>query len=267
MNGGLVEVPISGLVVAALVVVVIAAAVQALTKREGVRTLWAAVRMTAQLVVVGFVLTWVFDNPNPAITVLLLAIMIGFGIFTVYGQHRGRMNARQRWVVAAALAVGPVLALAVFLVGIVQIPQFWDPRYVIPTAGMIIGNSMTGVNLALNGIQNGMRDRRSEVEQALYLGATPARATRDIRTDAFTSAVTPTTTSMLSMGIIFLPGMMTGQILSGVDPLIAVVYQAVIMVGILLSVVLTSAIILRWGMGGYFDAGARLIAPSDDQRS
>ena len=69
------------------------------------------------------------------------------------------------------------------------------------------------------------------------------------------------------MGIIFLPGMMTGQILSGVDPLIAVVYQAVIMVGILLSVVLTSAIILRWGMGGYFDAGARLIAPSDDQRS
>jgi len=177
------------------------------------------------------------------------------------------MNARQRWVVAAALAVGPVLALAVFLVGIVQIPQFWDPRYVIPTAGMIIGNSMTGVNLALNGIQNGMRDRRSEVEQALYLGATPARATRDIRTDAFTSAVTPTTTSMLSMGIIFLPGMMTGQILSGVDPLIAVVYQAVIMVGILLSVVLTSAIILRWGMGGYFDAGARLIAPSDDQRS
>ena len=94
----------SGLVVAALVVVVIAAAVQALTKREGVRTLWAAVRMTAQLVVVGFVLTWVFDNPNPAITVLLLAIMIGFGIFTVYGQHRGRMNARQRWVVAAALA-------------------------------------------------------------------------------------------------------------------------------------------------------------------
>ena len=263
MNAGVVEVPVAGMVVAAVVVVLLAGILQVVTRREGVRVLWAATRMTGQLVLVGFVLTWVFGTRHPALTALLLAIMVGFGVVTVYGQHRGELDARRRLVIAAAMTAGPLVSLAVFLLGILQLSEFWDARYVVPTAGMIIGNSMTGVNLTLKGIHTGMRTRHAEVEQALYLGATPDRAVADIRADAFAQAITPTVTSMLSMGIVFLPGMMTGQILSGVDPLIAVVYQAAIMVGILVSVVLACAMILRWGMAGYFDRGARLVLPQE----
>ena len=98
-----------------------------------------------------------------------------------------------------------------------------------------------------------MTIQRAMVEEALVLGATPQAATKSIINRTFDSAILPTLNSMMGMGIIFLPGMMTGQILSGVSPLTAISYQIAIMLGILGSVSLSVILLLQWGYKTFFN--------------
>lgn len=123
---------------------------------------------------------------------------------------------------------------------------------------MIIGNSMTGIALGVNSLHAGMHDQKSKVEAALMLGATPKMASRDIVNQAFDAAMLPTINSMVTMGIVFLPGMMTGQILSGISPLVAVEYQIAIMLGIVGSVSLSVILFVQLGYRTYFNHRSQL---------
>jgi putative ABC transport system permease protein len=151
------------------------------------------------------------------------------------------------------LSIGTLSCLFYFLLVVVRIFPWYNPQYFIPIAGMLIGNSMTGISLGVKSLMEAMTIQRAMVEEALVLGASPQAATKSIINRTFDSAILPTLNSMMGMGIIFLPGMMTGQILSGVSPLTAISYQIAIMLGILGSVSLSVILLLQWGYKTFFN--------------
>ncbi|GKX29845.1 iron export ABC transporter permease subunit FetB [Vallitalea longa] len=213
----------------------------------------SSIRMTLQLILTGYVLVYVFDNKNPFITILIIIIMESFAIYTVYKKFKGKLSSKLKKVIALAMSLGTLTCLAYFLFVVIRLPEWYDPRYFIPLAGMIIGNSMTGISLGINSLLDGMIARKSIIEEALILGATPQLASKNVINKAFDAAILPTINSMLGMGIVFLPGMMTGQILAGVVPTTAITYQIAIMLGIFGSVSLSVIILLQLGYKTFFN--------------
>lgn len=129
----------------------------------------------------------------------------------------------------------------------------YNPQYLIPLGGMIIGNSMTGINLALNQMLSSIENNSTSIEGSLMLGASPKQAMDKIIQNAFDTAITPTLNSIKNMGIISLPGMMTGQILGGVSPMIAIRYQIAIMTAIMSSATVCVFIFLQLGYKNFFN--------------
>ncbi len=194
------------------------------------QVLIAAARMTVQLILVGLVLKSVFAIASPWVTATLA---IAMGLFAGY-EVRNRQERRLRGVWGYGLGAGTV-TLAAMLVTVftlkVQIqPEPWfEPRYAIPLLGMMLGNVMTGVSLALNDIGLTLSRERAAVEAQLCLGATRWTALKPVTRRALRSGFIPIINAMAATGVVALPGMMTGQILAGVDPTEAVRYQLLVM--------------------------------------
>ncbi len=213
----------------------------------------SCVRMTLQLVLAGYALTYIFEHPHPLITVGIILLMEAFAVYTVLRKFKGKLSGALKKVIALSLSTGTLLCLLYFLLAVVRVSPWYEPRYFIPIAGMIVGNSMTGVSLGVKSLTEGMVMQRAMVEEALVLGATPRDALRGLINSTFDAAIMPTINSMVGMGIIFLPGMMTGQILSGTAPTTAIAYQIAIMLGILGSVSLSVILLLHWGSSTFFN--------------
>lgn len=221
--------------------------------------LLATVRMSLQLVLVGYLLVYLFDNPNPFYTLVIIAIMQVFAIYNVYKRTKYPLGGAMKKHIAFAMAIGILTSLFFFILVVLDVTPWYEPRYFIPIAGMIIGNSMTGVSLGVNNLISGFEANKSQIEGALMLGATPKHAARKVVNQAFDSAMLPTINSMVGMGIIFLPGMMTGQILSGTSPIVAVEYQIAIMLGIVGSVSLTVILYLQLAYKSFFNERLQLV--------
>lgn len=219
----------------------------------------AVFRMTVQLVLVGYVLDYILGSEKMWMTLVAVAAMETFAVFNVYQRVKEGMTRPFRTVVAYSMVFGTFLAMAFSFFVILSLDPWYSPRYVIPLAGMLIGNSMTGITLGAERLLRGVRDRRELIEAALMLGATPERAVREVINESFTAAILPTINSMVGMGIIFLPGMMSGQILSGVSPVTAIKYQIAIMLGILASVAFTVFIVVTRGSKTFFNASSQLV--------
>ncbi|WP_085520525.1 ABC transporter permease [Tuberibacillus sp. Marseille-P3662] len=213
----------------------------------------ATFRMTLQLTIVGYILIYVFDHANPFFTIVIILIMEGFAIFNVYQRVKNSLGYDLKKAVAISLASGTLIALIYFNFVVIHFSPWYNPRYFIPIAGMVIGNAMTGVTLGANALTESMTSKRAHVEQALMLGATPKQATHDVIKHTFDNAILPTINNMVGMGIVFLPGMMTGVILSGVSPVLAVKYQLAIMLGITGSVSLSVIIFVQLGYKSFFN--------------
>jgi len=213
----------------------------------------SSVRMTLQLVLTGYILVYVFERPSPFITAGIIILMEAFAVYTVFKKFKGKLSKMLKKVIAISLAAGTLSCLLYFLLVVVRINPWYDPQYFIPIAGMLIGNSMTGVSLGVKSLIEGMTTQKVLVEEALILGATPKAATKNIIDSTFDAAIMPTINSMLGMGIIFLPGMMTGQILSGTSPTTAISYQIAIMFGILGAVALSVILMLQFGYRTFFN--------------
>ena len=211
----------------------------------------ASLRMVVQLLLVGYALhlIFAFESALPVLAVLLL--MGGVAVHTVVGRVKLRMPHLYR-IVSTALLVGCGGSTLFFCHLVIGLDPWYDPRYLIPLSGMIFGNSMTGASLAAERLAEEIRARRDEIETALCLGATARQACGDALKNAFNAALIPTVNAMAAMGIVFLPGMMTGQILSGTEPMIAVKYQIAIMCVITGSVAVTSFLILLQGYRAFF---------------
>lgn len=220
--------------------------------------LLSSVRMTIQLVLVGYVLDYIFKNKNPLYTIIVLTVMEVFAVYNVFGRVKRKISTELKRVVSYSMVVGTVVSMFYFMLIVIRLKPWYDPQYFIPLGGMIIGNSMTGITLGVDRILDGFISRRDQIEAALMLGASPAVAAKEVVNNAFDSAILPTINSMVGMGIVFLPGMMTGQILSGTSPLTAIEYQIAIMLGILGSVSLTVILFVMLGYKTFFNERCQL---------
>jgi len=205
----------------------------------------ASFRMTIQLILAGLVLTYIFKNPHPLFTATYLLTMVVFSIYQVLSKHKD-LNSRFRVVVSLSIALCGLFVIIFFVIVVVKMSIF-NPQYTIPISGMIIGNSMTGVSLGLKTFSQSLKTQRSKIDTLLNLGVAPKKILLPYVNNALETALLPTLNSMLSMGIISLPGMMTGQILSGTLPLTAIMYQIAIMIGICTAVCLTVFCSLNFG--------------------
>jgi putative ABC transport system permease protein len=213
----------------------------------------SSLRMTIQLILTGYILVYLFQSPSPLYTILVLIAMEVFSVYNIIKRTKAKLSLRLKQIIALSMFVGTVSCLLYFLLVVVRISPWYDPRYFIPIAGMLIGNSMTGISLGVSRLVEGFQSQKNLIEGALMLGATPKMAAKHIVDNAFDSAILPTINSMVGMGIVFLPGMMTGQILSGTSPVTAIEYQIAIMLGILGSVALTVILFLQLGYKTFFN--------------
>lgn len=229
----------------------------AIVKYQGIKReteiLIATIRMTLQLILVAWLLTYMFDYSNPWFTLLFLAAMLMFAVHNVFRRVKLELLPATKKVVAIALLSGTLISILYFTFVVIRFQPWFDPRYFIPIAGMIIGNSMTGVSLGVSRMAESFHERRAVIESSLMLGATPHAASKNTINSAFDAAIMPSINSMVGMGIVFLPGMMTGQILSGIDPLTAVEYQIAIMLGVVGSVSLSVIIFVKLGYKTFFN--------------
>jgi len=192
----------------------------------------AALRMTLQLVAAGILLRYVFRINYWYTSLLLLFAMLFFAVHVVIGRLDLKIP-RLTTILFVSMAGGSLVVIAVFIFLVVGRQPWYDAQYVIPIGGMIIGNSMTACALASERFTNEMMTRRQLIETSLALGANFKEASVDAFRGAYRAALLPTIASMTGMGIVHLPGMMTGQILSGVEPLLAVKYQIAIILAII----------------------------------
>lgn len=175
--------------------------------------LYANLRMLIQLLGVGYVLTFVFETDEPIVIAAVVALMTTAAAWIALRPLAGR-SIRLYLVALAALGGNGLVMLAIVTQLVLELPRFFEPRFVVPLAGMIFANAMNTVSLAAE---------RFEAEQGRGLGYEEARRV------ALEAALIPQVNALFAVGIVSLPGMMTGQILSGVEPLVAVRYQIMVM--------------------------------------
>ena len=194
----------------------------------GRRLLLAAACTVVQLLLVGLVLEWVFRVDRWYVVLGLMLVMTAVAgsaaIRRVSFRYPGILLSS---VVSVWASSWLVTSLALFV--IVPVRPWYTPQYAIPLLGMILGNTLSGISLGLDRLGGELASKRPQVEAILALGGTRWEAAREPVQQAVRTAMIPLINSMMVVGIVSLPGMMTGQILAGASPLGAVKYQIVIM--------------------------------------
>jgi len=216
--------------IAIATLLVVAAGVVSFALRLGIerRLAVAAVRTVIQLGLLGLILERVFSLRHP---VVILGILVLMTVFAAREAASRTSRAYRGIIIDAWLA----MAVSCFAVGgvvtqvVVGVEPWYEPRYVIPLIGMILGNSLTGIALGLDRFLDHLSARHAEVELRIAFGATRREALATPLRDAVRTGMVPIINSMAAAGIVSLPGMMTGQILAGSPPLQAVAYQIVVM--------------------------------------
>jgi putative ABC transport system permease protein len=185
-------------------------------------------RTVAQLLLMGYLLGWVFRLHDWRLVALAVTLQLGFATWSSAGLQERRLPG-VRWITLRSLL--PAYALVqLILLGLVIRPQpWWEPRVVLPIGGMLLGNALTAVALALNRYRAELQGNRDLVLARLALAASWPQAVADELRAAAYAAMLPSISGMMTVGLVALPGMMTGQILAGADPLMAVRYQIVVM--------------------------------------
>ena len=193
-------------------------------------TLIAALRMVVQLVLIGFVLKVLFGLVSPWLTALFALCMVLFAGREAMARQERRLAGWWGYGVGTTAMLAAAAVVTVFALTTQVQPEPWyNPRYAIPLLGMILGNTMTGVALGLHTLSTTASREKVAIEARLALGHPRAEALRHVVAGALRTALMPIVNSMAATGLVSLPGMMTGQILSGVDPTDAVKYQILIM--------------------------------------
>jgi len=217
----------------------------------------AALRTVVQLTAIGYVLEWIFGLDNaPAVAAICGVMLAAAGHAAVGRSERGYDGAL--WRAMATLVITGVLTTLAVTQVIVGVEPWYAPQYIIPLMGMILGNTLTGLSLSLDALLVRFDDRRDRIEAALSLGATRKEAVGEVVAEAVRRGMVPILNSMTVVGLVSLPGMMTGQILGGVDPLVAVGWQIVVMFMLAASNALAATLLALWTVQRLFDGDRRL---------
>ncbi len=201
------------------------------------------IRTFVQLVLLGYILKFIFNIDSAVLVLAVFSFMIFFAAWEI----RNRIKEKQVsffWPLFASMAISYLIVSYLVTAVLINVEPWWKPQYFIPLGGMVIGNSMNAIAIALERLLGELRSRRLEVEMMLCLGADYKEASQDMFRNAMRAGMIPSINSMMGVGVVFIPGMMTGQILAGADPLQAIRYQIVVMVMLVGSTAIGSLIVV-----------------------
>ncbi|MBT3216876.1 MAG: ABC transporter permease [Candidatus Marinimicrobia bacterium] len=227
MNETITTIPFSSLVLVFLPVAVVIGLLHTWSL-EWKNAIYAILRMLIQLLLIGYFLSYIFESEDASITVGVLSVMVFAASWIALGSIQHKRRAFYQFALLSIL-VGGGLTLLLVTQFVLQLDPWFMPRYMIPLAGMIFASSMNGVSLAAERLESEM------TRDVSYFKA---------RGIALRAALIPITNSLFAVGLVSLPGMMTGQILSGISPLIAVRYQIMVMCMIFSAVGFSTAMFL-----------------------
>ncbi len=189
---------------------------------------YALFRMLIQLMLIGYVLTYIFDADSPYLVILILCVMLIAASVIALRPVQKRQSSLYLHAFIA-IFFGGIFTLLMVVFGVLDLNPWYEPRFLIPIAGMIFANSMNAVSISAERFESEISRKNS------YIVA---------RSISYKAALIPIVNALFAVGLVSLPGMMTGQILSGVDPLVAVRYQIMVMLMILGSAGISVAIYL-----------------------
>lgn len=190
----------------------------------------AAVRMTVQLVAVGYLLRFVFAINHPAVTGTVLVVMVLVAAREVAARPERRLRRGGNIAISiAGVGTATLLTGGFALLTAIRPEPWFDPRYAIPLIGIILGSVLNAGSIALDGMLGGVEAAQPGIEAQLMLGTSFREAIAPVMRSAVRRAMLPVINQMTAAGIITLPGIMTGQILAGLDPVEAVKYQILLM--------------------------------------
>jgi len=198
----------------------------------------STVRMAVQLVLIGFFLEYIFKYNNWIINLLWFLVMIVSAVFSVVKNSDLKLN-HFIFPVLSSFIIANFFVVLYFNYFIVNLSFILDAKYMIAIGGMVLGNSLRSNVVGLGDFYKALRKDEQFYFYKLSLGATKYEALLHFAKMSFVAALNPTIATMATMGIVSLPGMMTGQILGGSVPLVAIKYQIAIMIAILASTVLS----------------------------
>lgn len=185
-------------------------------------------RTFIQLTAMGYVLTWFFDQQHWAFMLSLLMIMIMIASFE--GTRRQKKDIPHFFpAMLVSLTGSAIFILGTIMLFILDVKPWYSPYAAIPIGGMIIGNGLNSTSLTANRFVAELKHREKEIETLLSLGASPKQAVYDAMKASMHASLIPNINGLMTVGLVQLPGVMTGQILAGIDPIIAVRYQIMIM--------------------------------------
>jgi putative ABC transport system permease protein len=204
----------------------------------------AVARMTLQLLFVGLYLQVVFRLNNPWLNLGWLLVMVGVADGSILRGCRLRLR-RFAVPLFMALLAGTAIPVLAFVGPILQRPNGLDAQYVIPLAGMVLGNCLRADIIGLKHFYEGIGKDEKAYHQSLAQGARLQEAVHPYFRDALQAALLPTVATMATIGLVALPGMMTGVILGGADPFTAIKYQIAIMIAIFSGTAITVFLAIR----------------------
>lgn len=216
-----------------------------------------SLRAIVQLYAVGLILAAVFAAARWYWVLLILAVMTAVATQAAVSRL-GKPLPRAPWIAGIALSVSTAATLAYVIAIVVQVRPWYEPQYIIPIAGMILGSSMTSAALAGDRLQSDLRVRADEVEARLALGFSGHDAVQPIVRASLRAAMIPTVNGMMTVGLVQLPGMMTGQILAGSSPLLAIRYQMVVVFMQAAATALGSLLFVRLAASRYLTPAHQL---------
>ena len=220
----------------------------------------ATARTIFQLFAVGYLLAVVFAWRNPLSVISVLLVMLS--IATIVARNRIDKRLSKLLPILAGTLLTSLVLTVVYTTGVVIQPESWyEPRYVIPLSGIVLGNAMTAATIAGDRLVSSLKQHQIEVETHLSLGATPQQAIAAYRQEAIKAGLIPTINAMMVVGIVKLPGIITGQLLSGADPLNAALYQMLIMFMLAFSDLLASILVTAGIRRLFFNDAAQLVIP------
>ncbi|WP_039971065.1 ABC transporter permease [Vibrio halioticoli] len=218
----------------------------------------SVVRMAVQLMLVGIYLEFLFSIDSLWINLAWIAVMLVVGASTIVG--KAKLPRKPLFFpVLGGLVFGlaPVLLFLFWMV--VQPEPVHSAQYVIPLAGMLLGNSLSGNIVALQNLYSAFEDRREEYEVAIALGAPAEYATLPFVRTAMQKALAPILASMAASGLVTLPGMMTGQILGGASPILAIKYQILILIAIFVVMTISVTLTLKFSLRRSINSQGRVL--------
>lgn len=248
----------SRVALAAALIVVCGVISVALGLKLGRSLFLASIRTILQLLLIGLVLESVFSMRQWFAVIGIIVVMTVIAGVAAVGRAERRYSGIYLDSIVAVGASSWIVVVYGMMAVMEGVTAWYQPQYVIPLTGMILGNSLNGISLGLNRLGEQLSREQDRIEALLTLGATRWEAARDSVRLAVRSGMTPIINSMMIVGIVSLPGMMTGQLLSGVSPLAAVRYQIVIMFLIAAATSLGTVGVVLLGFRRLFSADHQL---------